>query len=138
MGLERREVSFMKPRLRDLFATLLVAAALAPYLGYVVTGRWPSSIGDFGGMAFVGLLLATSALWLQTTGDRLDRVARLEEGLMAGVVVLGVAALVLSETAAAQALLAVFMGSILVVWMISTADHAELTHWHDPARPVGA
>lgn len=128
----------MKPRLRDLFATLLVVAAVAPYLGYLVTGRWPTSIGDFGGMAFVALLLGTSALWMQTTGDRFDRVAKLEEGLMAGVVVLGVVALVLSETAAAQTLLAVFMGSILVVWMVTTADHVGLTHWHDPARPVRA
>lgn len=82
----------------------------------------------------MALLLGSAALWIQTTGDRFDRVARIEEGLMAGVVALGVVALVLSETAAAQTLLAVFMASVLVVWMVVTVDHVGLTHWHDPVR----
>ncbi len=128
----------MKPRIRDLFATLLVVAAAVPYLAYLATGRWPTSIGDFGGMALVALLLGTSALLMQTTGDRLDRAARVEDVLIAGVAALGVAALVLSESAAAQVLLAVFMGSILAVWMVTTADHAGLAHWHGPTRAARA
>ena len=37
---------------------------------------------------------------------------------------LGVLALLLAETASAEVLLAVFMGSILVVWAIKMMDHA--------------
>lgn len=82
----------------------------------------------------MALLPGSAALWIQTTGDRFDRVVRMEEALIAGVVALGVVALVLSETAAAQTLLAVFMASVLVVWMVITVDHVGLTHWHDPVR----
>ena len=39
---------------------------------------------------------------------------------------LGIVALVLAETAAAEVLLAVFMASILIVWAIELMDHAGI------------
>lgn len=116
----------MRYRLRDLFATVLVVALVVPYVAYLLTGRWPTAIGSFGGMAFVGLVLGVAALLTQASGDRLDRTARAEEAMAAAVFVLGLVALLLHETAAAAVLLAAFMVSILVVWAVELADHAGL------------
>ena len=35
-----------------------------------------------------------------------------------------------AETAAAEAMLAVFMGSILIVWMLEVSDHVGVLHHH--------
>jgi hypothetical protein len=39
---------------------------------------------------------------------------------------LGIVALALAETAAAEVLLAVFMGSILIVWAVELMNHAGI------------
>ena len=44
--------------------------------------------------------------------------------------VLGLVALGLAETAAAEVLLAVFMGSILVVWAVELMDHQGILPGH--------
>ena len=44
---------------------------------------------------------------------------------------LGIVALALAETAAAEVLLAVFMASILIVWAVELMDHAGIL----PGRP---
>ncbi len=131
----------MRLRLRDLIATLLVLAVVVPYVVYLFTGGLPTSIGDFGGLAFVGLLLGVPALVVQTNGDTLDRTARLEEVLAGGAVALGLVALVFSESAAAELLVAVFLVSVLMVWAVEIIDHAGLVRRHDRARagvPSGA
>ena len=51
---------------------------------------------------------------------------------MAGVsFILGVAALVLAEAVVADMLFAVFMASILVVWLPEVVEDADLVHEHD-------
>jgi hypothetical protein len=129
----------VKLRLRDLFATLLVLAVGVPYVVYLATGVMPTSIGDFGGMAFVGLTLGSAAFLVQSKGDLLDRPARMEEVVAAVAFIIGLLALVLSEAAVAETLLAVFMGSILVVWALEmlthlAADDARLRARMFPAR----
>ena len=58
--------------------------------------------------------------------DLSDRVGKAETALAGTSLVLGIVALVLAETAAAEVLLAVFMASILIVWAIELMDHAGI------------
>jgi hypothetical protein len=130
----------VKLRLRDLFATLLVLAVGVPYVVYLATGDMPASIGDFGGMAFVGLTLGSAAFLVQSKGDLLDRPARMEEVVAAVAFIIGLLALVFSEAAVAAVLLAVFVSSIFVVWALEmvnhlTADDKDVRARTFPARP---
>lgn len=119
----------MKLTLRDLVATLLVLAIAVPYIGYLMNGSMPY-IEDPRGMSAVGLLLGAVAFLVMRSGDELDRAGKAEAGIALVSLGLGLVALAFAETAAAEALLAVFMVSILVVWAVEMIDHAGVTHWH--------
>jgi hypothetical protein len=119
----------MRLTLRDLVATVLGVAIGIPYVGYLMEGEMPL-IEDARGMSALGLVLGAAAFLVLRTGDTFDRVGKLETGAVIVSVVLGLTALVLVETAAAEVLLAVFMGSIVVVWAFELADHAGLVHVH--------
>lgn len=126
----------MRLSMRDLVATLLVLAIAVPYVGYLVNGSMPY-IEDARGMAAVGLLLGALAFVVIRTGDPLDRAGRAEAGAAMVSLALGLVALVFAETVAAEALLAAFMASILVVLVVEMVDHAGVTHWHQaPAQRV--
>lgn len=124
-------------RLRDLVATLLVVAIAIPYIGYLVNGSMPF-VEDPRGMAAVGLLLGAAAFIVIRTGDEFDRAGKVESAVAGVSLVLGLVALALAETAAAELLLAVFMASILVVLVMELVDHAGATHWHETARMTHA
>ncbi|HEX6249028.1 MAG TPA: hypothetical protein VFZ64_14240 [Nocardioidaceae bacterium] len=128
----------MKLRLRDLFATVLVLAVGVPYVVYLATGDMPTSIGDFGGMAFVGLVLGSAAFLVQSKGDLLDRPARMEEAVAAGAFIIGLLALMFEEAAVAEVLLAVFMGAVFVVWAGEMLDHLRADERGTRARTVPA
>jgi hypothetical protein len=113
----------MRLRTRDLIGTILVVAIGIPYVGYLINGEMPF-IKDPRGMSALGLILGTVAFLVMRTGDAFDRLGMTEAGLATLSLVLGVAALVLAETAAAEVLLAIFMASILVVWVVELMDHA--------------
>jgi hypothetical protein len=115
----------MKLRFKDLFGTVLVAAIAVPYVGYMLNGEMPF-IKDPRGMSATGLILGTVAFLVMRRDDLFDRVGKGETGLAAVSFVLGLLALGLAETAAAEVLLAVFMGSILVVWAVELMDHAGI------------
>ena len=121
----------MKLTLRDLVATLLVVAIAVPYIGYLMNGSMPY-IEDPRGMSAVGLLLGAVAFLVMRSGDELDRAGKAEAGIALVSLVFGLAALAFAETAAAEALLAVFMVSILVVWAMEMLDHSGAVHWHGP------
>jgi hypothetical protein len=124
----------MRLTFRDAIASLLVAAIAVPYIGYLLNGEMPF-IKDARGMSATGLVLGAIAFLVLRTGNAADRVGTGENiaAIVAGV--LGLAALVFAETAAAEVLLAVFMGSILVVYAFEVVDHAGLVHAHASARP---
>jgi hypothetical protein len=113
----------MRLKIRDLVATILVAAIAVPYVGYLINGETPF-IKDPRGMSATGLVLGVAAYLVLRRGDLFDRVGKAETGLAVLALVLGVVALALAETAAAEVLLAVFMGSILIVWAVELLDHA--------------
>jgi hypothetical protein len=115
----------MKLKFKDLIATILFAAIAVPYVGYLINGEMPF-IKDPRGMSATGLVLGTVAYLVMRRDDLFDRVGKAETGLAAVSLVLGLVAFALAETAAAEVLLAVFMGSILVVWAVMLMDHAGI------------
>ena len=119
----------MRLTMRDLFATLLVAAIGVPYVGYLMNGEMPF-VQDPRGMSAVGLILGAGAFLLVRGSNAKDRVGTSQNVLAAIALVLGLVALAFAETAAAEVLLAVFMGSILVVWATEVADHAGWVRGH--------
>ena len=122
----------MRGRVRDLVATLLVSAIAVPYIGYLINGEMPF-IKDPRGMSATGLVLGVAAFLVLRRGDTVDTVGKVEIGLGLGALALGLVALFLAETAAAEVLLAVFMGSILIVWAVELLDHlgmlSRADHW---------
>ncbi len=124
----------MKLTLRDLVATLLVAAIAIPYVGYLVNGEMPF-VKDARGMAGVGLVLGAAAYLVLRAGTPFDRLGKVETAVAVVSLVLGLVALAFAEAAAAEVLLAVFMGSIFVVWAVEVMDHAGAIHGH--AHPSG-
>jgi membrane-bound ClpP family serine protease len=115
----------MKLKFKDLIATILFAAIAIPYVGYLINGEMPF-IKDPRGMSATGLVLGTVAFLVMRRDDLFDRIGKAETALAAVSLVLGLVALGLAETAAAEVLLAVFMGSILVVWAVELMDHADI------------
>jgi hypothetical protein len=119
----------MKLTFRDAIASLLIVGIAVPYVGFLVNDEMPF-IQDARGMAAVGLVLGSIAFLVLQSGNADDRVGA-GEGVAAIVSMsLGLAALLLAETAAAEILLAVFMASILLVYAFEVADHAGLVHAH--------
>ena len=104
----------------DWLATLAVAAIAVPYFGYVVNGSMPF-VQDPRGMAGVGLVLGAVAYLALNKAASMSKV---EKGLAGGSLLFGVVALALAETLVADVLLAVFMGTILVVWAVEIGEHA--------------
>ena len=113
----------MRLKARDLVGTVLVIAVAVPYIGYLVNGSMPW-VADAQSMAVVALLVAFAAYVVIQRYDPDDVTDRVEIGLEDVSLGLGLAAVVFAETAYAEVLLAVFMGSILVVWAIKMMDHA--------------
>jgi hypothetical protein len=72
--------------------------------------------------------------WMMRSGDALDRLGWFETGIAAVSLAVGIVALALAETAAAEAILPIFMVSILVVgrsssWIMPAS-------WRAPAHPT--
>ena len=125
----------MRLRSRDLIATVLVAAIAVPYIGYLINGEMPF-IKDPRGMSGVGLILGLAAFVVLRRGDTFELAGKVETGLAIVSLAVGVVALVLAETAAAEVWLAVFMGSILVVWIVDLMDHGGILPVGHPAGPT--
>jgi hypothetical protein len=115
----------MKLRFKDLLATILVAAIAVPYAGYLINGEMPF-IKDPRGMAATGLVLGAVAYLVMRRDDLFDRIGKAETALVGVSLVLGIVALGLAETVAAEVLLAGFIGSVLVVWAVELLDHAGI------------
>jgi hypothetical protein len=123
----------MRLKLKDLFATLLMAAIAVPYIGYLVRGEMPL-IEDPHGMAGTGLVFGAVAFFVMWRGDAFDWTGKVESAMAVLSLALGVAAYELSETAAADVLLAAFMVSMALVWVVKLFDHSGVLHWHGPAE----
>ena len=116
---------------RDVVATLLVAAIVIPYVGYLVNGEMPF-IKDPRGMAGTALILglAACAIGGSATGTP-SIVVKLTGALSVLTLTLGFATL-LTEN---ELLLALFIGSIVLMWAISTVRHVVVGRT-EPAEPI--
>ena len=121
----------MTLRARDLIATILVALIAVPYIGYLVNGSAPL-VEDPRGMSAVGLILGIAAFLVLRSGDQFDELGKTEVAIAAVSLALGLVALIFAEAALAELLLALFMGSILVVYAVELMDHAGVLHGHHP------
>jgi hypothetical protein len=117
----------MKLTLRDGIATLLVAAILVPYFGYLINGEMPF-IEDPRGMSAVGLLLGVAAFLIAGRISTATTVGKVVLGVALVGLAVGIAALALAETAAAEVLLATFIAAIVVAWAVQMLHHAGLLH----------
>jgi hypothetical protein len=115
----------MRLKMKDLLATILFAAIAVPYVGYLINGEMPF-IKDPRSMSAAGLVLGVAASLVMRRDDLFDRVGKAETALAVASLAVGVVALALAETAAAEVLLAVFMGSILIVWAVELLDHTGI------------
>src|SRR5215510_3701347 len=113
----------MKLRVRDLIALLLVVAAAIPYGGYLLGGGMPL-ITNLREMASTGLFLGLLAFWIIRGGHRPGRLGWTEAGLALLSVTLYVVTIALSETGAAELLLAAFMLSVVVVFAVDLLDRS--------------
>jgi prepilin signal peptidase PulO-like enzyme (type II secretory pathway) len=114
---------------RDALATVVFAAILVPYVGYLIRGSMPF-IEDPRGMAGVGLVgLALSlVVWDSTT-----KIGQVLFGLGLAALGLGIAALTVGGEGN-ETLLAAFIGSIGLVWALETLYHSGIIHG-TPLRP---
>jgi hypothetical protein len=111
----------MGSKSRDLVATLVVVAIGIPYVGYLVRGEMPF-VQDPRGMSGVGLILGVVAFFVASR----DVPAALHAPLAILAIasgVLGLVSLALAEAAVAEALLGVFMGSVLMVWLLDMSPY---------------
>jgi hypothetical protein len=119
----------MRLKVRDLIGAVLVVAIAVPYIGYLLNGEMPF-IKDPRGMSATGLVLGTAAYLVMRRGDATDRAGKLEIALAVATGIFGLIVLALAETAAAEALLAVFMVAILAVFLVELFDHAGAVAAH--------
>lgn len=118
----------MRLGVRDAIATIIVAAIVVPFVGYLAWGSVPF-IQDPVGMSAVGLvgggIAAYVGGWLEFAEGAYA--AGLKGGLAILSLVLGVLTLV-SENfltlGVRDGLLAAFIGTIVLMWGFAIADHA--------------
>jgi hypothetical protein len=117
----------MKLSIRDGIATALVAAILVPYAGYLVRGEMPF-IQDPRGMSATGLIIGVAAFLVAGKISMAGTLNKVEVGLAIVALAVGLVALGLAGTAAAEVLLAVFIGAIVVTWAVEMLQHAGILH----------
>jgi hypothetical protein len=116
---------------KDAIAAVLVAAIVAPFIGYMVTGSVPF-IQDPTGMAGVGLILglvgAAIGGWISLDSPGFWRMVTGGVGLAS--LALGILALVSEsflELGVRQGLLIAFIATLVVLWGLATVRHLEAT-----------
>jgi len=113
----------MRLSIRDLIATLLVAAIGVPYVGFLVNGEMPF-IKDPRGMSATALVLGVAAFLCAgrfTTGSGIGILEIVLAVLTTGV---GVFAVLLAESSAAYVLLAILIGGIALTWAVQMVHHS--------------
>ena len=114
----------MKLTWKDLAATLLVAAAVVPFVGYMVTGSMPF-VQDPTGMAGLGLIAAAVGGWIVVGAGTLTRYTTAGVGLASLVIgVLALASENFLDVAVRQGLLIAFVTSLFVLWAVAILRHA--------------
>lgn len=115
---------------RDGVATILVAAIIVPYVGYLINGSMPF-IQDPTGMAGVGLFFGLAAAvigdWIAVAAGTAQRVTTMALGIVS--FGLGIAALLsehLFSAAGSAIVLGAFMLSIFGLWAFALLRHSGI------------
>ena len=115
----------MKLTVKDAAATILIAAIMVPYIGYISRGSMPF-IHDARDMAATALVIGAAGCY---AGD-LRVMARRWTVLTGLTAVLGTATLGLGIAAiltGSRGILAAFIIAIVAMWALATARHAART-----------
>ncbi|MGH3330717.1 MAG: hypothetical protein ACRDPJ_05345 [Nocardioidaceae bacterium] len=121
----------MRLNLRDLIGTILVGAIAMVYLGYLFLGDFTIE-QDVRRTAAAGLVFGFVAFVIVRGNNLVDWVGQLELVVAVGSLIVGLIALTLGD----EAVLAVFMATIFVVWLLETLDHfGVLPHPGGTPRP---
>ena len=112
----------MTSSMKNVIATVLVAAIVVPYIGYLIWGEMPF-LKDPRGMGATGLILGVAAA-LVVGRAMLDPapMSRLALGTGAVAVVLGAATVWLETN---EGILAVFIACIAVTWVLGETAYAQ-------------
>ena len=125
----------MKRIIRDVVATLLVAAVVVPYVGYLVRGEMPF-IEDPRGMSATALVLGAAAFFVAGYAVPAGPLGRIETAIAVVSLAVGVTALFVAETFVAEAFVAAFIVTIVAFWAVKMLDHAGLISGGTPP-PAG-
>jgi hypothetical protein len=126
----------MRFSIRDLFASVLVAATVVPYIGYLVNGSMPF-IRDTRGVVGTGLVLGIAAFLVARRPAQTDRLTRWETGLGIATLVIGATALGIAEAAGGPVLPATFIAAVVAVWGFEMLHHAGVVHVRvEPPAPT--
>ena len=117
---------------RDGLAAVVVAAIVVPYVGYLIAGSMPF-VEDPRGMAAIGLLGGIAAALVLGRGGFRGFWGHVAAVIGGFVLATGFATLIWAETGVlAEVLLAVFVGGIVVTWLVAElvdtgvlADHGQ-------------
>jgi hypothetical protein len=113
----------MKLSIRDGIATLLVAAIVVPYVGFLINGDMPF-IKDPRGMSATALILGVAAFLFAGRFTTDSGIGMLEIVLAVLTAAIGVVAVLAAETAAAYLLLAILIGGIGLTWAVQMVHHS--------------
>jgi hypothetical protein len=117
----------MRLTIRDLVGSLLFLAIAIPYAAFLVRDDMPFIRSEFE-MSATGLLLGATAFLVMHGGDHRNQLGTAEEVIGAVALGTGLTALFFAGTAWASWLLAIFMGSLLVLWAFELSAHAGWIH----------
>ena len=115
----------MKLSIRDVIATVLVAAIAVPYVGFLVNGEMPF-IKDPRGMSTTALILGVAAFLFAGRFSTTSGIGILEGVLAVLTVGFGVVVVLLAESTLAYPLLAILIGAIGVTWLVQMVHHSGI------------
>lgn len=105
-------------------ATLVVAAIVVPYLGYVVAGSMPF-VGDAQDMAAIGIIFGVAAALLVGLDGFRGRWGRWATVTALGSAALGFGTLWAEAGAPSEIMLAAFVASMIAAWAFAMAASTE-------------
>ena len=115
----------MRFSVRDAVATLLLAAVLVPYVGFLANGSMPFIVHPLG-MSVTALILGTTGLLTAGRLSASSGIGLAELILATLTVAVGAAAVLLSATSAAYTLLALMVGGLVLTWAVQMVHHSGI------------
>lgn len=113
----------MRLSVRDGVATLLLAAVLVPYVGFLANGSMPFIVHPLG-MSATALILGMAALLTAGRLSGTSGIGLAELTLGTLTLAVGVVAVLLAGTTAAYTLLALLIALLVLTWAVQMVHHS--------------